>query len=393
LLLDYRARGAGVPVIDGEPLELVEGSFGSAIQRFRIPNQPVPPAAHNMARIARNGGAWQISRTNAHMRVFAGIDADDTSATYGQPIWLPITANITVPALIALFEDGNWGLPANGVFELRFFRNNRVVSAPGFLNLGADFIDDYTGVSAQVAGMTAVGITIAGEVGTNLPTNARYNIRITTSGDQTNVARNAVVTSWFPGLPAGLTATVSAVGGQGSVITIQIRGSAASSITGPMNIVIPGTAFRETNDAVTVATNPNVAFNITGGVSASELLTLTAPSGVAGVTMSSLTHDEALAGEWDLPATVAVTVSGAALTTLPIEWDITGLAADLAAIDWDDPVGRLAYSLEVVGTVTLPTGMTLYAGFDLLDPRGTDAVPAGTVFTFEREIDVARPTP
>ena len=124
---------------DGTVLELGEGNFGSAPVRFRIPNQPNAPAVDRMTLAeGRNGAPQFISRTNQHMYVNTGND------TYGNPIWRPLAQNITLPYFIAAFQGRDLppiitiGGYTYREFEIRFFRENRVASAPGRLRLPAD---------------------------------------------------------------------------------------------------------------------------------------------------------------------------------------------------------------------------------------------------------------
>ena len=122
----------GVTEVDGVPLELGEGNFPSRPVRFRIPNQPNAPATASMV-VAPGRGANPrfITRTTAHMRVLLGEYNDNL-------VWGQLSANMTIPALAELFNDGGWTKTRRGdyyEFELRIFRNGRTVSAPGFLRI------------------------------------------------------------------------------------------------------------------------------------------------------------------------------------------------------------------------------------------------------------------
>ena len=236
---------------NGYPLQLGEGSFGSNLVRFRIPNQPAAPLVSRMAMTeGRNGAQWFISRTNSHMRVLLGADDD------GNPVWSQLAPNTTINGLISLFTDEGFELPTpvddNYEFEVRFFRNNRIVSAPGFLRVNADNFRGNTAVRASVSPIVVSGTQNDDRTNAQNPLNRNNGISVvvTTSGGRvtmTPTARTAQnradVASWFGGtLPEGLTATLTRVQGARATITIHgIPTQPANNV--PMVIEIPYTAI------------------------------------------------------------------------------------------------------------------------------------------------------
>lgn len=258
----------GVEYVDGvgNLQNLIDegGSFGSATVRFSIPNQPAAPATNRMLMTpGRNGAPYFISRTNRNMRVLLGYDGDNS-------VWGQLEPNISIREFIDLFENDGRPLPENGdyyEFRIRFFRNNRVVSAPGYLHVRRDDFRENTLIHASVTPTAASQGIITGTEGVALRNHASNNIIITTTNARANVARNDDVTSWF-NLPTGLTATVSAI--SGARITIQIRGTATQvydePLVGPLVINIPAGVL--TVDAFEVLNedadgNPIAEFNIT----------------------------------------------------------------------------------------------------------------------------------
>jgi len=263
------------------------GNFGSALVRFNIPNQPAAPAAARMVMTpGRNGAPWFISRTNQNMQVRVGTDV----AT-GNAIWAPLSANISLVAFNALFDDPAHELPpvtnmnVDGVpvghrfFEVRNMRVGRNVSAPGFISLVSD---DFTANQAIAASVAPV--VISGEQGNDAATTANplnrngINVVVTTTGGLLNVpattisaANRSDVAHWFVGgLPAGLTATVTRR--QGANTTITIHGvPTVAAVDVPLNIVIPA-AYHEGSDDIVVVnaipdgqTLPGARFNIAAG--------------------------------------------------------------------------------------------------------------------------------
>lgn len=234
----------GVTYVGGVPLELGEGNFASAPITFRIPNQPTAPATNRMAMTAgRNGAPWFISRTTAHMRVRLGYDAYTGDAVWGQ-----LAANNTINDLIALFEEGGHDLPAtfggNYAFELRIFRNNRIVSAPDFLHVNRAEFHANTAVTATITPVTITGTQYDNRTTNDNPLNrAGINVTLATSGGQTNAQLREDVTDWFINLPDGLTATVNQVTAGGSRIRVNIHGVPTEPADAPLTITIPANRF------------------------------------------------------------------------------------------------------------------------------------------------------
>jgi len=238
----------GITQIGGVPLELGEGNFGSALVRFRIPNRPNAPATARMTMTeGRNGEPWFISRTNANMRVKLGYDGTT-------PVWGNLSQNTTLPALVELFAEGGFALPTpeyvtiNGertlhrVFEIRIFRANRIVSAPGFLALCADAFTANQAVRASVSPVNVVGTQYSANTVISRP--AGVNVLIITTGGRATVAVGNDVTSWFTNLPDGIAATVRSLAGNSSRITVNLQGIPTEAMANvPMEIAIPASAL------------------------------------------------------------------------------------------------------------------------------------------------------
>ena len=292
------------------------GNFGSAIVRFRIPNQPIPPAVSRMAITpGRNGAAQFISRTNAHMRVLLGyetVEVDGVNVT--RQVWVPLSPNITVSGMISLFAaQGVYGEPdyrpafplpltPNGLyneFEIRFFRNNRVTSAPGFFRVNADRFQEATNVTARVESVIIRGTQYDERTTAQNPLNRPngVNVQVRTSGGVvTGVTaasgRNGYnVSDWFvPALPAGLSATVNQVSAGGSGIRIAIWGVPTEATAGyvPLRIVIPPAYFADWNEPVSVENTETdgvyaARISIEGGVSPSVVSAMNVTSDYAEV--------------------------------------------------------------------------------------------------------------
>jgi len=220
---------------------LEQGSFASASIRFRIPNQPAsPPIARMQMTPGRNGGAWFVARTNQHMRVNIGTET--------APVWAPLTPSITLADLMALFPGGPTTLPRCWdnddylAFEVRIFRNNRVVSAPGFLRFDASEFAGNTLVTAQINPQVITGTQgVNNANGTNITITTRGGRITHPTGARGTAAAN--VSSWFgASLPAGLTATLTRVSGAQATINIHGTPTAIANNTA-MVINIPATAI------------------------------------------------------------------------------------------------------------------------------------------------------
>ncbi|MCL1845009.1 MAG: hypothetical protein FWF77_03810 [Defluviitaleaceae bacterium] len=367
--------GEGVTYVPGygDLQEILDrgGSFASQIVRFRIPNQPNAPAvARMLVTPGRNGQAFFVSRTNQHMRVWAyAICTDDTAPTYGTaiPAWRPITPNIHVQNLINLFEGQPLPVcpvnPANYSFEIRIFRNNRIVSAPGFFSpsiAGANgtpgFVDS-TNMNATLGAIVVTG-TQNDQLGTTAA-HARngFTINISTAGGTiimpaTNAAsaRNpdatnrAAVESWFVNeagvntLPAGLRATLTRSGANAQIIVHGTPTAAANDV--PISLLIPASAVQGDN-AVRVInppvsatdSTPRARFNIAPDPDAATTAYLTSITSPAAL---SMTLAEATAGNWaalDLPTTVVVNTTSHAAATInvPVTWNPAGNDFDAAS--------------------------------------------------------------
>ena len=359
------------------------GAFGSRLVRFRIPNQPLSPAVSRFAVLpGRNNGPLFVSRTNMHMQVLLG-------ERNGAQVWARMPQNnATVAQIIGLFNVGTgtdtapepFTLPVRTVytaavgnpgddnyvpagshvvhdFEFRFFRPNRVVSAPGIFTVRADQFD------ASLQAAVTEGAVIGSNAGTVVTATeatlvaAGYNIRIGTVGGQTNVANGAVVTDWFTNLPTGLVATVNQVQSGGSNIRINITGATTEPLPIQRNleIIIPGSALEGSNDPLPV-TNPQdgspyalARINIAayGGVALPVVQSVTAPT---PVTLTFLQAEAAAAGflpgAWGLSDEVALVTDPAGTYTADVVWDISG-------INFDD-TATVAQTFIVPGTITFP---------------------------------------
>ncbi|MCL2356653.1 MAG: hypothetical protein FWC70_05780 [Defluviitaleaceae bacterium] len=256
----------------GNLQELVDagGRFGSVPVRFNIPNQPNAPVTARMAMTeGRNGAPWFISRTNAHMQVRLGEDND------GNAVWGRLTANMPVRQVMDLFEnhpDGPFALPQIGdyyVFEMRVFRANRIVSAPGFLSLPATEFAGNMNVTASVNPVVVGGTQLNAAATAQNPLNRNgVNVVVVTTGGTITLPPTAItattradVAHWFRtadgspgGLPDGLTATLTRVQGARATITIHgIPTQTADNVA--MNIVIPAD-YHNGNNVISVTNAP-----------------------------------------------------------------------------------------------------------------------------------------
>lgn len=265
------------------------GTFGSQLVRFRIPNQPVAPAGARMQLSPgrRAADPFFISRTNQHMKVLVGHDSDG-------PVWRALPQNnVTVPQIRSLFA-GNPGatpavpafsLPLRRVytaavgdpgtdghvpagyhyvhdFEFRFFRANRVVSAPGFFTVRADAFDASVVATVHSGAVIGEGATVTA-AGAELRTTG-HMIEIRTRGGSTTVDEDDVVTAWFTNLPTGLVATVTRVRGNGSEVQVTISGTTTETdVARNLIIVIP--AANIDGDADVPVVNPPAPAPATGG--------------------------------------------------------------------------------------------------------------------------------
>jgi len=279
---DWIAMGETYAPDYGDLQELLDagGNFGSQTVRFRIPNQPNPPAIPRMlVTPGRNGAPFFISRTNAHMRVLA---YEVEGGGDPQPAWRQITPNMRVSDFIDLFEEQDLPIcpvnPTNYSFEIRFFRNNRVVSAPGFLSWNRTDFVAATGVRANVGSV----VNVTGAQNNSVTTNANplnrngFNVAVRTEGGTVQHATGARgtaaanVASWFrhadgaftdadgysTSLPPGLTAYLTSVRGANATINIHGVPEVAASNT-PVLITIPASAIEGGRAAVPVY-NPEV---------------------------------------------------------------------------------------------------------------------------------------
>jgi hypothetical protein len=282
----YRFMGddwQAVPLA-GAIADLANGQFASQLVRFRIPNQPIAPAVGRFALLpGRNGGPAFVSRTNAHMKVLLGTDAND------QQVWARLPQNnATVAQITNLFAIGSgtadapvpFNLPVrevviagSGTFgqpdyvpattreyidlQFRFFRANRLVSLPGIWSVRADQFDGAILAAVTVGFDGGIGSSDATTVTATDATlrAAGYNITIATTNGRTNVANGAVVTDWFTNLPTGLVATVNQVQNSGATVRINITGTTTDTAARNLDIVIPASAVVDSDTPLPV-TNP-----------------------------------------------------------------------------------------------------------------------------------------
>lgn len=355
--------GAGLTVEQLQDL-LGEGNFASQQVRFRIPNQPNAPATARMALSpGRNGGQMFIARTTVHMRVKVGYELiDDSGPTpvvtstrtlaqqaasrqpYYTSVWRPLTANIPVGDFMDLFED--FEFPADNIYEIRIFRNNRVASAPGFLTTLPADMETLTHPSATVANVTVTSPATGNTQGVVRNTNVRLvmsNGRFDSTTLTANANTGTDVRSWFTNLPPGVSARVVGQGGNWSTLTVRLFGmaAAASGENEPFTINIPGTAVANWTEDVAVETNPLARMHINPGP-ADQIATLVSIAAPAAVTR---THEDATAGDWNLPTTVYVTAIPDTITTASVTW---------AAVEGFDATDEAAQTATASGTVTWP---------------------------------------
>lgn len=365
------------------------GNFGSAIIRFPIPNQPIAPGVNRM-RITpgRNNGPAFISVINQNMWVLLDNTcdcADVCTVGHGHQVWAQLRSGITVHELIALFEnhpDGPFTRPTvtytdtDGVahtmyrFELRFFRPTRLTSMPGFLYINQSEFGDAQAVSAAL-----INVSVHGEAGVPFGNNG-FNVSIQTTGGHLNIANGADVTSWFTNLPAGLTATINQVTSGGSRVRANITGTPTEARVAPIAVTIPANAFNGgvTTTPVITAINPLAAFSIMEAGQAHP------PAEFVGVYVQpaamSRTFAQAVAGEWNLPATITIqTTSPSAITMqASVVWD-------LDSHDFDPTFTASAQTVTISGTIQLPTGV-----------NNTANVPVGITITRNVALPALPPT-
>lgn len=385
---------------DGNDIVLGTGNFGSAIIRFRIPNAPVPPAVARMQMTpGRNGAPFFISATNANMFVNVGTQRIYDGYVYVRTVtrWEQLDRNIPLAQFLGLFVPADndtannivRSLPATQTvtiggesvvvqdFEIRILRAGRVQSAPGFLRLPVDAAQANLNPTARILPIVVEGIQNNIDARAPLTRNG-INVIIETSnglisnpapanGDVVGGEDAPADNNWFPNLPAGLTATINQVAAGGSRIRVNIRGVATVSYAGPIQVVIPegrlvaDAAFPVPNEIVavpgpgdTVVYQAPARFNITGDARPIA-------SGIAPVAAVDVTHANATAGTWGLPATVALEVDPAPTSpvTVPVVWD------DVSGFDSSNDA---AQSLTVTGTVAaeaIPNTVQVGASFTL----------------------------
>jgi len=379
-----------LPGTDYDSLEdmMGEGNFGSAHVRFRIPNQPNAPATPRMAVTpGRNGAANFVSRTNANMSVWAWNFCEDEDEYVRA--WRQLRPNITVTDFIGLFEGQEMPLDDTGttyVFEIRVLRAGRIMSAPGFLPMNAAAFNAATGVTAAMDTVIVAGTQNDPRTNAQNPVNRANGVNVTvrTSGGVVNAGMvGQDVASWFytggpddatatpTGLPAGLSATITRI--SGGAVTIRVQGMAtAPAVNTPIWIRIPGTAIqggqevRATNPALTgnAAREHRAIFNIAAAevTVTPELQSATSPADPFAVTF-----ENAYAGDWGLPATVAVVTSPAGITTANVTWTVAGFdnTADAAQ---PGLIATGVLSAIAPATFTNPLNVTVTATVNVAAP-------------------------
>ena len=405
-----------VPNCDaGEPIVLGEGNFGSALVRFRIPNAPLPPAVARMTMTpGRNGAPFFISGTNANMFVNVGTRAVyDDGGNYTGTVthWERLDRSIPLAAFLGLFVARDTDV-ANNItrflpashnvmiggnstavrdFEIRVLRAGRVQSAPGFLRLEVDAANANLNPSARIVPVLVTGEQNDQSVRSPLYRTGTRVVIHTSNGlvDNPRPARGDVVggatapadNNWFPNLPEGLTATITAMGAGNSQITVTIQGRATEASSEAIQIVIPegrlvaDAPFVVPNVPVPVGDPPvylaPARFNITGD-SRPVVQSITPPDAI-DITFEAAST-ATTAANWTLPANVTlVTDDGGTADTAQ------------AVVDWDlDTIlfvaGNGAQTLTAVGSVTAFPGTVA---------PGSISLPATVSVT----INVAAPTP
>jgi len=249
------------------------------------------------------------------------------TGTVAAPAPLPLPVRTVNTAAVGNPGDANY-VPAGSHqvhdFEFRFFRPNRVVSAPGIFTVRAELFD-----GSILAGVTEVSNNAVDGIGSSAGTTvtatdatlgAGYTITIETTNGRTNVANNTVVTDWFTNLPAGLVATVNQVQLSGARVRIAITGTTTDTtpIARNLDIVIPASAVVDSDDPLPV-TNPTyggspyararIAIAAYGGGAVTPTLTLSDPS--VSITTASPTATITIGGTAD----GTVTIDDSALPT------------------------------------------------------------------------------
>jgi hypothetical protein len=398
-----------VPVCDdGEPIVLGEGNFGSMIVRFRIPNAPNAPAVARMTMTpGRNGQPFFISGTNQNMFVNVGTRDIYEAGVFVRTVteWEPLARNIQLGAFLGLFvpraedaadnitrvlpttRDVTTSTTTDGVtttttttvrdFEIRMLRLGRVQSAPGFLTLSVDAMDANLVASARVNPVLVEGVAMNQDLRAPLNRTGTRVIIDTTNAIVTGVQRNQVVggadapadDNWFPNLPAGLEARITALSAGNSRITVTIRGIAEVGSTDAIEIVIPAdrgfgpAPFPVAN--VPVPTGDPVVylaparFNI-GGDARPIAQSITNPS-------VDVTFANAEAGTWGLPTQVEVVTQnpdGSAGTPVQaaVVWQaVTGFDATNTGAQTASAIGEVAALPNTVapGSIVLPATVTV----------------------------------
>jgi len=292
-------------------VELEKGQFGSKMAKFRIPNQPNAPKTAPMAVTpGRNGAPFFLSKTNAKQALILGerpltvddeIVRDTNGRIINELVWVPLTPNISLQALLDIVATANDSTSSNFVpntDRLRSYRddllsNNLILeirtfklikgtpvtsdltsadlasplSAPGIVEIPLSRIEGNLGVTASLSALAAAHTPIHRgsfiRANNNLPT-AGISLRIVTTGGVINGdVRGTNVETWFTSLPAGVEAVVTGISGATTTVALRVPAGGTLSndaFNAPMEIRIPVEAIlvggRPYTGAVVEVDNP-----------------------------------------------------------------------------------------------------------------------------------------
>jgi hypothetical protein len=224
-------------------------------------------------------------------------------------------------------------------------------------NANAKF--EITGPSATVA-----DVTISGASGTALA--AAFDVVITIDDDSiaTAIALDDNLASWITNLPSGLTAKAkSAVAVADTVVTIKVEGTPTEKSSAALEITIPATYLDASTADLTVTTNANAKFAITGPSATVADVTISGTTG-SGITATNviiaIEHDsigtafntsDDLSGWINLPAGLSAApesavASGATSLTIVVSGTPTATSSDALVITI--PAAALASNAQLV---------------------------------------------
>ena len=229
------------------------------------------------------GGSW--TKTAYTVGIFTAQPAN-ASVTAGQDATFSVVAGTPAPTSyqwqFSINNGSTWSnissensdsLTLTGVTTGMSGNQYRCVATNAVYSTGVESsaatLTVSAGVNTPIA--TVANVTVSGTTGTTLSSQTA-TITLTDDTVITNGLSNVTATSWFTGLPAGITAMASGTGG-GTTITVTFGGTPAAISSAAFIITIPANALTS-NTNLAVTANASAKFDITAPTTHTATLTV-----------------------------------------------------------------------------------------------------------------------